>query len=123
MNSKLYSFFHQLYSYLKVSLYFWLYLVRGWVIYGLIPAGCALILTIREVKDNKERDEVAVLFKKYWLRYSRYKFPSFLFSFIIIVFWSVLFSLNMQDNSLAAALTIAAFYFFTMTFVLLAYAI
>lgn len=101
MDSKLISFINTLYIYFLVSMYFWVYLIRGFLIYGILPAFSALVLTIDDISKGED-DDVGNLFKKHNKEFSVYKFQSFIIAMYFIFLYSLLFLMNNYDNSIAA---------------------
>jgi len=123
MNSKIYQFITTLYDFLKVSFYWWIYLFRGAVVYGLLPAGCALVQTVEELLHKKESGEVSELFKKYYNQFTHYKGQSFLFSIILVSSWFLLFLLNRINGTAAIIGTIVVIYVMALTLIVYSYLI
>jgi uncharacterized membrane protein YesL len=123
MNSKIYQFFNTLYDYLKVSFFWWIYLFRGAVVYGFLPAGCALVYTVEELLHKKESSVVSELFKKYYNQFIRYKGQSFLFSIILVSSWFLLFLLNRINGTAAIIGTIVIIYVMALTLIVYSYLI
>lgn len=123
MNSKIYQVFNTLYEYLKVSFYWWVYLFRGAIVYGFLPAGCALVRTVWDLLQAKENAEVRVLFKKYYHQFNHYKGPSFLLSIILISSWFILFLLNRINGAGSSIGTIVVIYVLALTILVYSYLI
>jgi uncharacterized membrane protein YesL len=121
MNSKIYQFFNTLYDFLKVSIYWWIYLFRGAVVYGFLPAGCALVHTVDELLNKKENGEVKELFKKYYNQFAHYKGPSFLFSITLVLSWFLLFILNNVNGTAASLGVIVVIYVMALTLMVYSY--
>ena len=121
MNNKLYYFTQTLYSYFKVSLYFWLYLLKGLIIYGLIPSTCALFLTMNAIIEEKDDQGVKSLFKTYYEKYKKYKGQSFLFSLVLSFLFAALFYLSKQQKSAAFIFIIVCCYFLALAAILFIY--
>lgn len=123
MNSKVYIILNKAYKYFKASFYFWLYLLRGLAVYGLIPSACSLFSIIEDIKQNEDRDEIKKLFSLYYRQYSIYKVQSLIFSFIIILIYAFLFFLNKVNNKISLILTIVLIYSLAMILLILTYTI
>lgn len=89
-NNRLYNLVQTLYTFFKVSFYFWLYLVKGFVFYGFIPASCSLFLTINTVLESKDDENIKQIFNENYKKYEIYRLQSlfvvFLFSFLYVMF-------------------------------------
>jgi uncharacterized membrane protein YesL len=119
----MYSVFNTVYQYIKISGYWWWYLVKRVLIYGVIPAGCALMLTTEDLLQKKEHDEVKVLFKKHFLGFDQYKIQSFLFSMLFIFLWAILYFLNGLEGSIVSILTIVVIYVLVLSVVAYTYCV
>lgn len=120
--SKLIIVVETIYKYILVSFYFWINLLKGFVIYSLIPACCALVLTISDLQNLLDND-IKTTYKAYYEKYRKYKFQSFLFIFIIILCYFSLFFLNEYNNSIATIITIVIIYVGLMTIILFTYCV
>ncbi|RIW34261.1 DUF624 domain-containing protein [Bacillus salacetis] len=116
-------FFQYIYKFFKVSFYFWIYLLRGAVIYSLIPAFSALFKTVEAIMEGKDEEKVKAVFKDAYHRFNRFKWQSFLFSFLFIVLYVSLYLLNKSSGSLTLILTILALYFTVLLSVLFVYTV
>lgn len=125
MNSHIYAFFNTLYKYFQVSFYFWLFLLKGSIIYSLIPSFTALLLTIKELHNEgaDEENHVKDIFTKHFNLFNQYKFVSFVFSIIVITSFSSLYLLNRSTSPYALMLTILVIYTLVMTVLLFTYTI
>lgn len=125
MNSKLFGFFNSLYKYFQASLYFWLYLLKGIIIYSLIPAFAALLLTIKELHEEVDEEEQHVkdIFSKHFNKLNHFKFASFIYSVIVITSFSSLYLLNRSESSNALIITMLVIYILVMTILLFTYTI
>lgn len=125
MDSKAFAFFNAIYKYFQVSFYFWIHLLKGAVIYSLIPAFSALLLTMKELHsvDETEERRVKDIFSKHFNTLKQYKFVSFVYSIIVITSFSTLYLLNRSSSSYALLLTILIIYTLVMTILLFTYTI
>jgi len=125
LNSKLFEFFNSVYKYFQVSFYFWVSLLKGAIIYSLIPAFSALLLTIKELheEDKEEEQHVKEMFSKHYHTFNRFKFVSFIYSIIVITSFSSLYLLNRSTTSYALLLTMLIIYILIMTVLLFTYTI
>lgn len=124
MDSKLYIFFNTIYRYVLVSLYFWLYLLRGLVIYSVIPAFIALLLTVKDLKQKStEETSVKDIFKHHFNQHDQYRLGSFVFSITTLTLFSSLILLNKTNTKISLMGTIIVFYFLIFTLILFTYGI
>lgn len=123
MNSKIYYVFLVFYQYLKVSVYWWFHLLKRIFIYGLVPAGCALFLTIEELLKRKDQVEVKEVFKKNFQEFSQYKIQSFGFSIILISLWTALYFLNQKAGGISILLTVLILYLLALSLIAYTYCV
>ena len=124
MNSKIMMFFQFMYKYFLTSFYFWLNLLKGLFVYSLIPAICALYLVLKDINsgvDDEQNMTVKELYNKYFRLYKNYKFPSFCFTFIIIICYTGLYFLNKAEGEVFLLPTILVIYLLFMTLLVLIY--
>lgn len=117
------AFFQYIYQFFKVSLWFWVYLLRGIVIYSLIPAFCALFKTIGAVVEGREEVNVKVYFKGVYQQYRELRWQSFLFSLLFIIMYACLYSLNKWQSEASLILTIVVLYLAVLSSVVFLYTI
>jgi uncharacterized membrane protein YesL len=117
------AFFQYIYQFFKVSFWFWMYLLKGMVIYSLIPAFCALFKTIGAVMEGKEEVNVKVYFKGIYKHHRGLKLQSFLFSLLFIMLYVCLYLLNKWQSDISLILTIVVLYLAVLTSVVFLYAI
>lgn len=93
LGNKVYQLVTKAYHYLLVSFYFWLGLLRGIVIYSLIPALAALYLTLQFIKQNPEYDEAMIkkTYQGYYQQFQHHKLSSFLVSLGLILLSTLIF--------------------------------
>jgi uncharacterized membrane protein YesL len=121
-NNKLYNFIDALYTYFKVSFYFWLYLLRGFIFYGLIPSTCALFLTIHFLNEKKEEGNIKERFKAYYKQNEKYNIPSLVFSFLFFFLYvSLIFLSKHLENPISLVLIIVVGYALILLSVLFVY--
>ncbi|WP_186577113.1 DUF624 domain-containing protein [Aquibacillus kalidii] len=124
MNKKIYTFFQVVYKFIVVSFYFWISLIKGLIIYSIIPSIAALYLTIDSIlKGKKEDADLKVTFNEYNDTYNQYKLSSFIFSLVMIMSIASLLLLLKVENRLAVIGIIVAVYILFMTFVTLSYTV
>lgn len=124
MNSKIMMFFQFMYKYFLTSFYFWLNLLKGLFVYSLIPAICALYLVLKDINsgvDDEQNMTVKELYNKYFRLYKNYKFPSFSFTFIIIICYTGLYFLNKAEGEVFLLPIILVIYLLFMTLLVLIY--
>jgi uncharacterized membrane protein YesL len=113
-----------MYKYFQVSLYFWLSLLKGLVVYSIVPTFCTLFLVLRDInkgEDEEENKDVKLLFKHYYESFKMYKVSSFIYTFSMIIVYTCLFFVNKQTNSFSLVLSILLIYFLVMVLLLLTY--
>lgn len=120
MDSKLISIINSLYIYFLISVYFWVYLLRGFLVYGIIPAFCSLILTIDAISKG-QGNEVGTLYKKNSKLFSVYKIQSFVISMFFILIYSLLFFMNMSEGVIASIATVSLMYFLILGLIYFTY--
>lgn len=125
MDSKAFAFFNTIYRYFQVSFYFWVNLLKAAIIYSLIPAFSALLLTVKELHNEDEEGEqhVKSIFSKHFNTFKQYKLVSFIYSIIVITSFSALYLLNRSASSYALLITILIIYILVMTILLFTYTI
>ncbi|MBP1914262.1 putative membrane protein YesL [Lederbergia galactosidilyticus] len=113
--------FQKLYQYFQVSFYFWVFILKGFVIYSLVPACTALLRTMEELrqKNNEEKENVGQVFSRHFRNYKSKRLLSFLFAIIMIVSYSSLVLLNKMENNLALILTILFIYLIALIWLFL----
>ncbi|RSK28342.1 hypothetical protein EJF36_16540 [Bacillus sp. HMF5848] len=124
MNSKLNIFFQYLYKFFKVSFFFWLYLLKGLVIYAVIPSANALLVTLKNILEGvDEEDDIKALYKKNYEALASERMSSFLFSISFILIYTALFFVNKWSSSYSLAITLVLLYILALTVLLLLYSV
>lgn len=121
MGNKVISLLQIAYKVIQVSYYFWIYLIRGIVIYSLIPALCTLSKVVSHILQGESEEDIKSLFKFHFEEYKGLKIQSFLFVFIITSSYTVLFYLNQVDSVFGNILTIVIIYILALTLITLTY--
>jgi uncharacterized membrane protein YesL len=123
-NNRLYNIVDSLYTYFKVSLYFWVSILKGFIFYGFIPASCALFLTIDFIKEKKEEGDLKEKFNAFYKQYEKYKLQSFILTFLFLFFYVVLIYLSKHLQSpIALTLIIVVGYVLILLSVLFVYCV
>ncbi|WP_440897707.1 hypothetical protein ACS127_07010 [Amphibacillus sp. Q70] len=101
MGSKVYQLVTKAYYYLLVSFYFWLGLLRGIVIYSLIPALAALYLTLQFMKQNPDYDEAMIkkTYQSYYKQFQQHRLSSFLVSLGLILLITLIFFFWFEETA------------------------
>jgi uncharacterized membrane protein YesL len=102
---------------------YWVYLLKGMIIYGLIPASCAVLLTIDHIQKDKMDEDIKTLFKKYYKQFDIYKVQSFIFALFIILCYTALFYLNRTEGNISIFLTVIFIYLLAMILTIFSYCI
>lgn len=81
------------YHYLLVSFNFWLGLLKGLIIYSLIPALVALYLTLQFMRQNPDYDETTIkkTYRTHFQQFQQHKLSSFLVSLGMILLTTLIF--------------------------------
>ena len=64
MNTALYRGVNFLSKCFTASGYFWVYTFKGLVVYGFLPAACALTAVLADIKHERDEDKLGVVSKK-----------------------------------------------------------
>ncbi|WP_117168637.1 hypothetical protein [Paraliobacillus sediminis] len=123
MTDKMYALSQTLYKLFQLSFYFWIYLLRGFFLYSMIPALSALFLTINYIIVGDEEESVKVKYRKYFHMYKQHRLPSFLFTSVMIFSYVILFYMNKIDNDISVIVTIVVLYLLFLTAVTLIYCV
>src|SRR5699024_8649917 len=114
-----------LYKYFKVSFYFWVYLFKGLLVYGLIPATSALFLTLHYLHNDKNNNEAEIKknYKIYYNQFSNHKVASFLISFLLILILSISYYLYVFNSAITVMLLIVNCYTLALILITFTYTI
>ncbi|MGN8647509.1 hypothetical protein ACTNEO_15660 [Gracilibacillus sp. HCP3S3_G5_1] len=114
MSDSIQKVFQFCYKLFLISFYYWLYLLKGLIIYSFIPATASLLKTCEQflIKDNPE--DIRLLFKENYQRYHSYYFASFLSVMFVILSYTALFFVNRSDHSFSLAMIIVIIYFMVL---------
>ncbi|WP_158318458.1 DUF624 domain-containing protein [Alkalihalobacillus hemicellulosilyticus] len=91
------AFITRVYYYIQASILFWLFVLRGFVVYGLVPATAGLFAVIADVKSGRMDEEdvsIAQMYRRYYRAYATYKWGSFLFALVFALLYMTTFLLN-----------------------------
>ena len=123
LDFKIYTILNRAYKYFIASFYFWVYLFRGIVVYGLIPSSCSLFSVMEDIKEDRDCDGIKKLFFAYYREYKIYRIHSLIFAFITFSIYASLFFLNKVNNKIALIFTIVLIYLLAMILLILTYTI
>lgn len=124
MNSKTMMLFQYVYKYFQVSLYFWLYLIKGLVVYSLVPTLSTLFLVLHDInkgEDEEKSKDVKELFRGYYETYTSYKLPSFIYTIIFILLYTSLFFVTISTSAFSLILLILFIYMLVMALLMITY--
>lgn len=113
--------FNLIYKLCKVSLYFFVYLLKGGIVYGLIPATASMLETIKQVLEGE--DEVALLYKMNSTKYTKYRLQSFFFVLLFLLLYMGIFLINRSESNAALVITVILIYFLCLFALLFVYSI
>lgn len=99
------------YKLFLISFYYWLYLLKGIIIYSFIPATASLLKTSEQYLIKENQEDISVLFRENYQGYQSYHFASFVSVMFVILSYTVLFFANRSDHSFSLALVIVIIYF------------
>lgn len=116
------SLINKFYRYVKISLIFWLYSLKGVIVYGLVPSMFSMFSVIKEVSITNE-DDILVMYKKYYSEYSRLKLHSFCTVFSLIILYCGLYFLNLHENTYLNILRIVLIYTISLIILILSYSV
>lgn len=121
MSSKIITFIQLFYKFVQISFCFWLYLLKGLVVYSLIPTLAALLSTVHELQTGKDVEDIKGLYKKHFIAYRQYRIQSFVFVSVIIVSYTSLFFLNRLESNLTLMPIILVLYILALTLIVITY--
>jgi uncharacterized membrane protein YesL len=111
MSGSIQKVFQFCYKLFLISFYYWLYLLKGVVIYSFIPATASLLKTSEQFLIHENPEDIGLLFKENYQSYQSYYFASFLSVMFVILSYTALFFANRSDHSFSLALVIVIVYF------------
>ncbi|MFA9458188.1 DUF624 domain-containing protein [Halalkalibacter sp. AB-rgal2] len=118
------TFITRVYYYIQASLLFWLFVLRGFVVYGLIPATAGLFAVIADVKRGRMDEEdvsIAQMYTSYYRMYSTYKWGSFLFALVFALLYMTTFLLNESTTEYSLIGLIVMLYLLALFLLLFTY--
>ncbi|WP_226670381.1 hypothetical protein [Metabacillus litoralis] len=124
MNSKIIMFFQYLYKFFQVSIYFWISLLKGFVVYSIVPSFCALFLTLHHLnrgEDDEKNISVRKLFKQQFELHKTHKIVSFTYTFILMLLYAFLYFVNKQGNDLTIVMSVVLIYLLVLTLLMLTF--
>ena len=102
--------------------YFWLYTLKGLVVYGVLPAACMLTSVLADLKQEGDTD-IALASKGYYRKYQGVQSASVMLSFVFVCLLSGLYWLSYQDGENRLFFLIIALYLLGLTLVITVYLI
>lgn len=121
MGGSIYRVFLFIYTLIRISFYFWGYLLRGAVLYSFIPATLSLIEVSKHVLDKHEDKELREYYSEAYNSYKKYRMLSFIVVVIGIFLYVLLFFVNRFENAYSVAMIIVLFYFGVLLAIILSY--
>ncbi|MGP4042512.1 hypothetical protein ACTWP4_21770 [Gracilibacillus sp. D59] len=110
MNGSIQKVFQFCYKLFLISFYYWLYLLKGVVIYSFIPATASLLKTSEQFLIKENPEDIGVIFKENYQGYQSYYFASFFSVMFVILSYTALFFANRSDHSFSLAFVIVIIY-------------
>lgn len=109
LNNKIILFINRVAQYTTAGYYFWIYLLRGGLVYGLVPAGIGLIHSIESIHNEVEYS-IRISFEEAYQKHKGNKLLSF------VVFLLTVASLLSVYYSLITASPVLGFFQFPLVF-------
>lgn len=109
MGDSIIRLFQFIYKWILISFYYWIYLLKGGIIYSFIPATASLWMASQQMITNKEM-EIKDLFKENYANYSKSPLISFIAVFLNILVSIALFFINRSDHMFSLAMVIICVY-------------
>ncbi|UOE93068.1 hypothetical protein [Alkalihalobacillus sp. LMS39] len=119
-------FIIKVYNLIKASLFFWLYLCKGFVVYGFIPALCGVVTVIDAIRKDRKENEVSVreLYRESYAQYQHLTLFSFFVSIFLILSYVSLYFVNATETNTSTLLvTIILLYLLAIFIVIVSYSI
>ncbi|WP_026674524.1 hypothetical protein [Alkalihalobacterium bogoriense] len=119
-------FITKVYNLIKASLLFWLYLCKGFVVYGFVPAICGIVTVIDTIGKDSKENEVSVreLYRESYAQYQHLTLFSFFASIFLILSYVSLYFINAtKTNTVTLLVTIILLYLLAIFIVTLSYSI
>ncbi len=110
MSGSIQKVFQFCYKLFLISFYYWLYLLKGIVIYSFIPATASLLQTSEQFLIKENPEDIGELFKENYQGYDSYRFVSFFSIMFIILSYTALFFTNRSDHPFSLAFIILIIY-------------
>lgn len=118
LNNKIILLINKIAQYTVSGFYFWVYVVRGGIVYGLLPAGVGLIRSLEAIQEDND-SSLRLVFHEAYQDYKQMRWLSFSL-FILTAFSFVGFNLN---NSLIGFLQIPLMIFTSFLWIYFVYGI
>ncbi|GEN55882.1 hypothetical protein GCM10012290_04840 [Halolactibacillus alkaliphilus] len=111
IGTKIVSWTVQIYHFIVLAGYFWLGILKGLILYGVVPACVSVIKTYEDIKVTDEVDEkfIKKRFFDYYRDYDHYKVLSFVMSLGVLLLMS-LFMLSLA-RGVSLILVVVCIYF------------
>jgi len=110
MGGSIQKVFQFVYKLFLISFYYWVYLLKGVVLYSFIPATASLLKTSEQFLIKENVEDIGVLFKENYQQYKHYRFASFGSVLFIILNYTALYFTNRADHSFTLAIVILLIY-------------
>lgn len=94
MSSRIVNYINIIYRLLIAGLFFWLYLLKGFIFYGLIESFATLFKVIKLIIEDRDGEPVARLYKQNSVLFRGFGIHSLFISAYFSIILSILFLLN-----------------------------
>lgn len=111
----------KIYKFFLAGLYFWLYLLRGFVVYGLYSATCSLFVAVDELFKDLEDRFVSTIYREAAAKYNKYKLESFLSILYFSILSIAIYFVYDIPGSVASVLLFVLLYLVLLGIVLITY--
>lgn len=100
--------------------YFWLYTLKGLIVYGVLPAACMLTAVLADLKQEGDVD-VALASKGYYRKYQGVQSSSLVLSLIFVCLFSGLYWFSYHEGGNSLFFLIIVLYLLGLTLVITVY--
>ncbi|WP_033826956.1 MULTISPECIES: hypothetical protein [Bacillaceae] len=121
MASKVFDIVNKTYRYISLSFLFWLYTVKGLMIYSIISAPCAIFKTFETIRTENKDIEISKEYKRNAKKFDKTRLPSFILAFVTISIISLLFLLAKTNSPYTLLFSIILIYLLCTAYVYIVY--
>lgn len=104
----------KVYKFLMAGMYFWWYVVKGFIVYGMLPAMCCLLKATDELYLDLEDRPVGVIYKEAYESVKGLKMQSFFIFFFYSVMIAGLYLISTYEGPVMTVILVLMVYVFVM---------